>query len=109
MLKEQAPLVQANRVSGAKLDLRDTTLGRLCRWLRGDWWKLEEKRGRYGVWHSWRYHTWENYRFSLPEALQEQKRLNSGRVYGICKNCGCTYAGHPNGVMGIECPTLQSN
>lgn len=85
---------------------RESWLAKFGRWLSGDWWKLETIGGKqWGVWHPWRWHRWENYRFTLEDAKQEQRRLNSGREYGICKDCGCTYAAHRYGpVGGMECP-----
>ena len=97
----------AGRMDGTKKTLgRESRLARFGRRLTGDWWQLEtldEK--RFGVWHPWRRHRWENYRFTKAEAQKEQSRRNSGRHYDTCEECGCTYASHHNGLHGgIECP-----
>lgn len=95
-----------NRMAGTRLDSRRSTwVARLGRWLAGDWWDLEYNGVAYGVWHPWRYHRWNNYRFSLTDAKVEQRRLNSGLDYGVCPQCGCTFASHyPRRTGGIECP-----
>lgn len=100
--------MKANRMSGTRMDNRSSRWAKLLRFVSGDWWYLEQKDGRYGVWHPWRSHRWENYRFTRDEAVKEQARMNSGMEYEICPDCGTTYAAHHNGRMGgIECPALS--
>lgn len=100
--------MKPGRMDSVKRFRRDTAWKRFCRWLGGDWWMLEtDTRGAWGVWHPWRHHRWENYVFTKEEAEKEAKRLNSGRHYEICKNCGTTFASHHNGTMGgLRCPTM---
>jgi hypothetical protein len=90
---------------GTKLDTRSTWWAKLLRRLSGDWWRLEEKGDVWGVWHPWKRHVWENYRFDKHDALKEQERRNSGLDYGICPKCGTTYASHTSGRFGgVDCP-----
>ena len=65
-----------DRMSGTRLDTRGSFRHVIGRWLAGDWWQLEELRGKYGVWHPWRQHVWEDYRYTKAEALAEQSRRN---------------------------------
>ena len=103
----RAIIDKSDRMAGTRRTwIRESWLGKLGRRISGDWWRLETIAGkRWGVWHPWRWHRWENYRFTRQEAKKEAWRLNSGRIYGICKECGCTYASHTSGrTGGIECP-----
>ncbi len=99
-------IAKSDRMHGTGMERhRETLVARLGRWLSGDWWRLESLRGRYGVWHPWRRHIWENYRFTKAEARREQKRRNNGFDYGICEACGCTFVAHRSGTRGgIICP-----
>jgi hypothetical protein len=80
-------------------------LYRIGRWLSGDWWMIETNGNLWGVCHPWREHRWKNYRLTKEDAKKEQWRLNSGREYVMCKECGFTHASHKNGIdRAIECP-----
>ena len=67
-----------NRMSEPRLSRRVPLLHIIGRWLAGDWWQLEELRGKYGVWHPWRNHVWEDYRYTKAEAKAEARRRNWG-------------------------------
>ena len=67
---------KSDRMSGTRLDKRGSLLHAIGRWLSGDWWQLEELRGKYGVWHPWRHHVWEDYRYTKDEAKAERARRN---------------------------------
>ena len=90
------PVGRADRMRGTRLDTRTTWLARLCRWLSGDWWFLEERHGRYGVWHPWKPHIWGNYVMTLENAEKERDKLNSGMSYRRCSQCGLGVDRHSN-------------
>lgn len=98
----------ANRMSGTRFDYRSSWLGNPGRWLAGDWWQIEGLRHQYGVWHPWRWHVWENYRFTLVGAQRERDRRNSGRHYEICSVCNCTCESHSEQhPKSIACPAYR--
>jgi hypothetical protein len=65
-----------DRMAGTRLDRRGSLLHVIGRWLAGDWWQLESQCGKYGVWHPWRRHVWEDYCYTKTEAKAEQVRRN---------------------------------